>query len=71
MDQFLTVQVVQGDGYLVHTALCHCLRKTDLKAIRVQFKIIWLLLFFLVRTTHGVKLGNAESVDLSSVILGH
>lgn len=31
MDQLLTVQVVQSDGYLVHTALCHRLRKTNLK----------------------------------------
>lgn len=31
MDQLLTVQVVQSDGYLVYTALCYCFRKTDLE----------------------------------------
>lgn len=30
VDQFLTVQVVQRNGHLVHAALSHCLRETHL-----------------------------------------
>lgn len=30
VDQFLTVQVVQRNGHLVHAALCHCLWETHL-----------------------------------------
>lgn len=56
MDQFLTVQVVQGDGHLVHTALCHCLRKTNLKAIRVQFNIIIICVFIKTITMQGQML---------------
>lgn len=36
MDQLLTVQVVQSDGYLVYTALCYCFRKTDLEGQRKE-----------------------------------